>query len=138
MQEPITIHGQNDAAIHQQLAAYLAQQENAFAHTIHLQQGEATILLEIDIDPGGGFESGYATTRFSAPVVLQQPFLFTIYPEGFLADLGKLFGLQDEVIGYPEFDKKLIISVHQNYSYSYRMFYCIFTYTIYNEYKVKL
>ena len=69
-------------------------------------------MLEIDIDPGGGFESGYATTRFSAPVAQQDDFAFTIHPEGFLADVGKLFGLQDEIIGYPEFDKKVIIKTN--------------------------
>ena len=84
-----------------------------FQHSLTLQQGEGQVLLEIDIDPGGGFESGYATTRFSAPVQLATDFAFTIHPEGFLADFAKLFGLQDEVIGYPEFDKKVIIKTNE-------------------------
>lgn len=109
MTEPTVITGNSEAEIGQQIAAYFGKEGSAFQHALSIQHGGQTVLLEIDIDPGGGFESGYATTRFSAPVEPAAGFAFTIYPEGFLADVGKLFGLQDEIIGYPEFDKKLII-----------------------------
>src|SRR5688500_16243068 len=103
MQERTLIKGNDKETLVQSLATYFAQQQDAFQHALTLQQGERQVLLEIDIDPGGGFESGYATTRFSTPVQLEHDFAFTIHPEGFLADFAKLFGLQDEVIGYPEF-----------------------------------
>lgn len=112
MTEPIEISGNSAAEIEQGLFDYFGNGESLLQQVISLQQGGQTILLEIDIDPGGGFESGYATTRFSAPVVQYDDFAFTIHPEGFLADVGKLFGLQDEIIGYPEFDKKVIIKTN--------------------------
>lgn len=112
MQERTLITGNNKETMVQNLSTYFGQQPEAFQHSLTLLQGERQVLLEIDIDPGGGFESGYATTRFSAPVQIQNDFAFTIHPEGFLADFAKLFGLQDEVIGYPEFDKKVIIKTN--------------------------
>lgn len=112
MRERTLITGNSGEAMVQHLTTYFAQQPDAFQHALTLQQGERQVLLEIDIDPGGGFESGYATTRFSAPVHLDNNFAFTIHPEGFLADFAKLFGLQDEVIGYPEFDEKVIIKTN--------------------------
>ena len=112
MNEPILITGQSEEEMALHLTAHLQQHAAALHHTIALQQGHRRVLVEVDIDPGGGFESGYATTRLSAPVTLDSDFAFTIHPEGFLADFAKLFGLQDEVIGYPEFDDKVIIKTN--------------------------
>jgi hypothetical protein len=36
-------------------------------------------------------------------------FTFVVYRQGFLAELGKLFGMQDVTVGYPEFDDAFII-----------------------------
>ena len=113
MEEQIAITGNSEAEIQQNLTAYLQQQQEAFEHRLIILQPQGKrVLLEIDIDPGGGFESGYATTRFSAQVTVKDDFAFTIHPEGFLADFAKLFGLQDEVVGYPEFDEKVIIKTN--------------------------
>ena len=112
MMETRVINAASEAEITDQLKAYLRREGDAFQHRVCLQDGEKNILLDIDIDPGGGFESGYATTRFSAPVASSGDFAFTIHPEGFLSDFAKLFGLQDEVVGYPEFDKKVIIKTN--------------------------
>ena len=112
MNEPTLITGDSEEQITQSLTAHLQRQPEAFQHIIALQQQDRRILLEVDIDPGGGFERGYASTRFSAPVAGTTDFAFTIHPEGFLADMAKLFGLQDEVVGYPEFDEKVIIKTN--------------------------
>lgn len=112
MMETKVINAASEGEMAQQLGAYLQREGDAFQHRVSLQDGQTTILLDIDIDPGGGFESGYATTRFSAPVAATNDFAFTIHPEGFLSDFAKLFGLQDEVVGYPEFDEKVIIKTN--------------------------
>lgn len=70
------------------------------------------ILLELEIDLGGGFEGGYEMTRFSAPVAVENDFRFALHHESFLDKAGKLLGLEDKVIGYPEFDKALIIKTN--------------------------
>ena len=112
MMETTIIDAPTKEEVTRQLTAYLQQNADAFQHRVSLQQDGKSVLLDIDIDPGGGFESGYATTRFVAPVASASDFAFTIHPEGFLSDFAKLFGLQDEVVGYPEFDEKVIIKTN--------------------------
>ncbi len=41
-----------------------------------------------------------------------EDFRFAIHHEGFIDEVGKFFGMQDLVIGYPEFDKKVIIKAN--------------------------
>lgn len=48
-------------------------------------------------------------TRMRAPFVSQTGFRFTVYPEGFLAAIGKFFGLQDLEIGDAFFDKRYLV-----------------------------
>jgi len=68
---------------------------------------------DIDIDimssPGGGTEGGYGATTITAPLPSHSSFLFSITPEDVINRLGKLFGMQDIRIGYPEFDKSVIV-----------------------------
>src|ERR1700744_1084968 len=70
------------------------------------------VQLDIDIDPGGGFESGFESTTLTAVVPHLQGFKFALHHEDFLGRVGKLFGMQDVKTGYPEFDKKLIIKTN--------------------------
>jgi hypothetical protein len=48
-------------------------------------------------------------TRMRAPYVNPEGFRFTIYRKVFFSDLGKLLGMQDIEVGYPEFDEAFII-----------------------------
>lgn len=48
-------------------------------------------------------------TRIRAPYINKDRFQFTIYRKGFFSDLGKLLGMQDVEVGYPEFDEAFII-----------------------------
>ena len=48
-------------------------------------------------------------TRMRAPYVNKDGFRFRIYRKGFFSDLGKLLGMKDIEIGYPEFDNEFII-----------------------------
>ncbi|MCW3109070.1 MAG: hypothetical protein JWQ09_3576, partial [Segetibacter sp.] len=63
-------------------------------------------------DLGGGFESGYETTTLTAPLHALTDFRFAIHEEHFTDEIGKFFGMQDVVIGYEEFDKRLIIKTN--------------------------
>ena len=54
-------------------------------------------------------KSSTTYTRMRAPYVNKDGFRFKIYREGFFSDVGKLFGLQDIEVGFPEFDEEFII-----------------------------
>lgn len=48
-------------------------------------------------------------TRLRAPYVNKDGFRFTIYRKSIFSGLGKLLGMQDVEVGYPEFDDAFII-----------------------------
>ena len=81
-------------------------------YNVVLQQESRRILLEIDIDLGGGFEGGSASTTFSSYLYGRDNFRFAIHREGLLDEVGKFFGMQDIVLGYAEFDKKFIVKTN--------------------------
>src|SRR5690606_2052783 len=81
------------------------------------------INLTIDIDPGGGFESGYEFTSLTAPVPVQftslssplpddQTARFALHDAKVIDRIGKFFGAEDVELGYPEFDQKLIVKTN--------------------------
>ena len=57
--------------------------------------GNRKIVLEIDIDLGGGFESGYETTVFSADLHTAPAFRFAIHEQHFTDEIGKFFGVEE-------------------------------------------
>lgn len=109
MQEEKLISGRNEDEVWRQISQDLLQNPDTLQYRALINQQNKTIHLDIDIDLGGGFEGGYATTIFSAPLRNRDGFRFALHEEGFFDDLGKLFGMQDVQIGYPEFDDRLII-----------------------------
>jgi hypothetical protein len=54
-------------------------------------------------------KSSITYTRMRAPYVNPEGFQFKIYREGLFGSLGKLLGMQDVTVGYPEFDEAFII-----------------------------
>ena len=64
-------------------------------------------------------KSSTTYTRIRAPYVNKDNFRFTIYRENVFGKIGKLFGMQDIQVGYPEFDKRYIIK--GNIDYKVRM-----------------
>lgn len=76
-------------------------------YEVVIQQEGTTISLSIEIDLGGGFESGYESTTLLSQVQLKQPFRFLLQHEGFLVEVGKLFGLEDVEVGDVDFDEKV-------------------------------
>jgi len=60
-------------------------------------------------------KSSTTYTRIRAPYVNKDGFRFTIYREGLFSKIGKLFGMQDIQVGYPEFDNAYIIKGNDEY-----------------------
>ena len=101
--------GNTEDEIWQQLANDI-NDETLEYHAL-LQQGASKISFDIDIDLGGGFEGGYATTSYSAPMA-NADFQFAIHQEHFTDEIGKFFGMQDIMLGYPDLDNHLIIKTN--------------------------
>jgi hypothetical protein len=71
--------------------------------------GSYCVTLDIDINPKGDEDDEGPTTSFSAPLPTETDFRFKIEKQRLKHEIGKLFGMQDVVIGHPEFDKKFLI-----------------------------
>ena len=109
MKQENLVSGQTIDEIWQQVGLQLNDTSEILDYnTVIVHAGRKTI-LSIDIDLGGGFESGFETTTFTAELEKQPTFKFAIHQEHFTDEIGKFFGMQDVVIGYKDFDEKLII-----------------------------
>jgi hypothetical protein len=106
------IKGQDENEVWQQIHQQFVQNPDPLEYLAVIQQGTLRLTLAIDIDLGGGFESGYETTTFTAPLPASTLFRFAIHDEHFTDEIGKFFGMQDVVIGFGQFDKKLIIKTN--------------------------
>ncbi len=85
--------------------------EDVLEYHALLEQGGQNIVLDIDIDLGGGFEGGYATTSYSTQIN-NHNFRFAIHDEHFTDEIGKFFGMQDVKTGYDELDHHLVIKTN--------------------------
>lgn len=100
--------GKTTEDIWQQVSADLSGQE-IYEYDVILVQDGVQVEMVIDIDLGGGFESGYEYTSFKAPVTSENDFRFALHHQGLIDTAGKFLGMEDVLIGYPEFDEALII-----------------------------
>ena len=66
-----------------------------------------TVTLDTYTQSSGKSSTTY--TRIRAPYVNKDGFNFKIYKSGLFSSIGKVFGMQDVEIGYPEFDEDFII-----------------------------
>jgi hypothetical protein len=66
-----------------------------------------TITLDTYVVSTG--KSAIVFTRMRAPYVNADSFRFTVFPQGFFAKIGKMFGMQDVEVGFEEFDKSFVI-----------------------------
>lgn len=89
----------NDFATHPDFSTY----QEAFDITGNIVE------VFIDIDLGGGFEGGFAITNIRSMLLAEPTFRFTLHHENFVDEIGKFLGMEDIEIGYPEFDKKVVI-----------------------------
>lgn len=111
MVEPKQISGSSTDEIWQQVSADLSSKE-IYEYNVVLVQDGRNVELVIDIDPGGGFEGGYEYTTFTATIAVEHDFRFALHHQGLIHAAGKFFGMEDVVIGYPEFDEALIIKTN--------------------------
>ncbi len=107
------IHGTTEDEVWQQINTQLLADPDLLEYSVLIEQEDKQIFLAIDIDLGGGFESGYETTTFSAPLHAWPDFKFALHAQHFTDEIGKFFGMQDVVIGYEEFDKNFIIKTNE-------------------------
>lgn len=101
--------GDTENDVWQQLAADI--NEDIWDYQAIIRQGNREVKLDIDIDLGGGFESGYGTTSFSSPLS-NADFRFAVHEEDFIDEIGKFFGMQDVKVGFPELDDHLLIKTN--------------------------
>ena len=100
--------GATETEIWQQVAADMHQQTEILEYSAQLNQQNHQVYFDIDIDLGGGFEGGFETTTFMAPVE-NHDLKFHLHPQNWLNEIGKILGMEDVELGYPEFDKTFII-----------------------------
>jgi hypothetical protein len=112
MQAERHISGHNEDQVWAQVQSDLTQTPDLLQYRAVIEQQSRTILLDIDIDLGGGFEGGFATTILSARFPNPESFRFALHEESFFDDLGKFFGMQDVEIGYPDFDERIIVKTN--------------------------
>lgn len=74
---------------------------------VQVQHGQWTITLDTYTESSGDTSTTY--TRIRAPFVNKDGFRFTIYRKSIFSGLGKMLGMQDVEVGYPEFDEAFII-----------------------------
>lgn len=103
-----TINATTEADIWHHINADFASGSPANYHAeIHFNN--QLIQLSLVSSPGGNNEGGYEYTTISADLPVRNDFEFLIQPEDFLNRIGKFFGGQDIVLGYPEFDSNVLV-----------------------------
>lgn len=106
------ISGTTEDEVWQQINGWFLANPDPLEYTAIIEQEKRKIVLDIDIDLGGGFESGFETTTLTAELKTASDFRFAIHEQHFSDEIGKFFGMEDVEIGYDEFDKKLIVKTN--------------------------
>jgi hypothetical protein len=111
MDEKKIINGQSEIDIWQQVSNDFA---DGIPHDYHviIHFNNRNIELNVVSSPGGNTEGGYEYTTLRSSITSTNDFEFLIQPEDFLNRLGKFFGGQDVVLGYPEFDKNVLVKTN--------------------------
>lgn len=98
-----------EGEIWQQITDDFNKESDFLEYRVMIEQQNRRVLLDIDIDLGGGFEGGYESTLLRSQIKSTEDFRFATHHESFIDEVGKFFGMQDVVVGFPEFDQKVII-----------------------------
>lgn len=106
------ITGTSEDEVWQQINDDLLGKEDVLNYNAIIKQNEKQIILDIDIDPGGGFEGGYEITTFTAAINNNADFHFKMHNENFIDEIGELFGMGHLKFGDPEFDKNVIVKTN--------------------------
>jgi hypothetical protein len=76
---------------------------------VQAHHGQWTVTLDTYTTTNSDNNISTTYTQLRAPYVNKDGFRFTIYRKGLFSGLGKLLGMQDVEVGYPEFDEAFII-----------------------------
>lgn len=112
MQAIPTLTATTPQQLWQQIEAELQQRDDLLSYQRQLNLNGTLISLDIDIDLGGGFESGIETTRIKSTLPTAEGYSFDMHHQGLLEEIGKFFGMQDVEVGDPEFDKNVIVKTN--------------------------
>jgi hypothetical protein len=107
-----TFSADTEAALWQQVAADMSRTPDLLEYAANLHQNGYRMQLDLDVDLGGGFESGYETTTFRAVVPGPTTLHFTLHEQDWVHELGKLLGLQDVELADPDLDTAYIITTN--------------------------
>jgi hypothetical protein len=106
------ITGATEDDIWQQINDDLLSEEDVLSYNVIIKQNDKQIILDIDIDPGGGFEGGYEITSFTANINNTAGFHFKMHDENFIDEIGELFGMAHLKTGDADFDKKVLVKTN--------------------------
>ncbi|MEO6670718.1 MAG: hypothetical protein ABIN36_14650 [Ferruginibacter sp.] len=123
MEKQKIIRGNTDAEVWSQVQEDMNHISYPFMYSADIQHNEKSVFLNIEIDLGGGFDSGFQTTSLTAPVPIQfttlssrinehKNFRFALHDEDFIDKVGKFFGMEDVQTGFAEFDKNLVVKTN--------------------------
>lgn len=104
-----TIEGKSEDEIWQVITDQLTAKEDDRDYTAQFLNDKYCVILDIDIHPDRGEENEKPVTSFSAQLPDQTNFRFKIAKQKLKQEIGKLFGMQDVIIGQPLFDKRFLI-----------------------------
>jgi hypothetical protein len=107
-----TFTANSEDELWQQVAADMAQEKDFLQYSAQLNQGRYRMLLDIDIDMGGGFEGSFESTTLTAAITGPMPLHFHLHEQDWVNELGKLLGLEDVALGYPVLDDAFIIKTN--------------------------
>ncbi|GAA4371917.1 hypothetical protein [Hymenobacter koreensis] len=96
----------------QQVTTDMTQDGAPLEYSALLHQGGYNFRLDLDIDPGGGFESGYAYTALTALVPGNLPLRFALHEQDWIHELGKLVGMEDVELGLPDLDPVFMVKTN--------------------------
>ncbi|WP_256010480.1 hypothetical protein [Desertivirga xinjiangensis] len=105
MSETLTITGEDESVLWKKVTEHYSTVSNPREYHIALDQQGRRILLDIIEEPEG--------TIFSAYLYGRSDFRFAIYPQGFIDEIGKFFGMEDVVLGFKDFDDKYVVKTNQ-------------------------
>lgn len=107
------IAGESENEVWEIIAQQLSNKKDNLDYTAQIDTEKRCVTLDIDINPDRGEENEKPITAFSAPLPDETSFRFNIKKQNLKHEIGKLFGMQDIVIGDAEFDKAFLIQTNE-------------------------
>jgi hypothetical protein len=112
MPDSNVIAAKSDDEIWKIIAEQLNSKEDNLNYAAQFSIKNHYVTLDIDIHPDSGDENGKPFSSFSAKLPDTTGFRFNIEKQGLKHRIGKLFGMQDVIIGNADFDKKFLIQTN--------------------------